>query len=118
MTLFIEPYRKPHEHMMVVQSLLLLESSRNETIYFLSTKDYFNSIPVYCKEKVNFIEIKNLHFSSRLQILDIFYFVFKYSRKLNPSRIILLSTKSYASLLIKIWTLFSSNRQNIPATSC
>lgn len=107
MTLFIEPYRKPHEHMMVVQSLLLLESHRGEQIYFISSEKYYNSIPEHCKNNVEFIKLTKFRSSSLLLIFNIFYLVFKYNLKLKPNRIILLSTKSYSSFLIKIWTLFS-----------
>lgn len=109
MTLFIEPYRKPHEHMMVVQSLLLLECSRNEKIYFVSTEKYFNSIPRHCTENVYFLDLKNSHVSGFLSIFQIFYLLIKYYYKLKPNRVILFSTKSYASLLIKIWTFFLFN---------
>jgi hypothetical protein len=113
MTIFIEPFRRPHEHMMVVQSFLLLESNRNNNIYLIATNDYFNSIPVHCTTNVKFIEIKNLYSSSLLRVLSIFFLVINFSWKFKPERIILLSTKSYSSLLIKLWTMISCNRQKI-----
>jgi len=113
MTLFIEPFRKPHEHMMVVQSLLKLESYRNKPIYFLSTQNYFDSIPEYCKKNVNFIELKNNSNSSLWLILKTLLVVLNYYYKLKPNRIFLLSTKSYSSLLLKIWTIIAFNKNYI-----
>jgi hypothetical protein len=108
MTIFIEPFRKPNEHMTFVTSLLYGEFSQNKRVVFYCSLDYYNSIPIEFRNKIIFKEI-NLSKSSIHLIFKIFKLtiqILNFYKNESEKKIFLLSSKSYSNLLLKIYSLF------------
>jgi hypothetical protein len=111
MIVFIEPLGKPFAHLSVVKSMLFAELnddlSSNE-ILFISSLDYFNSIPENFRNKLKFKEIK-VSQSSILNIFEIVLIVlsaFLNNWKIKNIKVYLLFSKSYSNIILKFLSFF------------
>lgn len=118
MIVFIEPLGKPYSHLAVVNALLFseLQKKNKEQILFISSLEYFRSIPFEYRDAVQFEEIK-IRNSSLFNIIDIVLiilsFLLKY-RKVSDLKIYLLFSKSYSNLILKILSfIILSKRKRI-----
>lgn len=109
MTIFIEPFRKPNEHMTFLVSLLYGELAQNKKVVFYASTDYYNSIPEEFRNKIEFREI-NLPNSSSDLILKIIKLTISILRKYKKEpgvKLFLLSSRAYSNIFLKIYSLFS-----------
>lgn len=115
MTIFIEPFRNPNEHMTFLLSLLYGELAQNKKVVFFSSIDYYNSIPEEFRNKIEFVEINstNLSNSSLNLILKIVKLTISISNKYKKElglKVFLLSSRSYSNLILKIYSLLFSGK--------
>ncbi len=110
MIIFIEPLGKPYNHMAVVKTFLFAcgKNFNDKKIYFVSSKEYFESIPVSFRENLIHISI-GLSNSTVVNIFKIIFttlkILFKY-RSSSGLQIFLLMSKSYSNLILKILSIF------------
>lgn len=112
MTVFIEPFRKPNEHMTFLLSLLHGELAQNKKVVFFSSVEYYNSIPEEFRNKIEFRAIDSPRSSLDL-ILKIVTLTVSISNTYKNElglKVFLLSSRSYSNLLLKIYSLFFSKR--------
>lgn len=106
MVVFIEPLGKPFAHLSVVKSMLFAELNddlNSNEILFISSLDYFNSIPENFRNKLKFKEIK-VSESSILNIFEIALIVisaFFNNWKIKNIKVYLLFSKSYSNIILK-----------------
>jgi glycosyltransferase involved in cell wall biosynthesis len=117
MIIFIEPLGKPYNHLAVVKSFLFAfgKNSKDKKILFVSSKEYFESIPIIFRENLNHVGIG----LSNSTIKNIFKIVFitlkilyKHRRSLDL-KIFLLMSKSYSNLILKILSIFILRKHKI-----
>lgn len=103
MIILIEPFARPFSHIIVVNSLVSgIAEHSNEKILFISTKEYFDTIPDHIKSKLIFQSITKKRFFSgnKLQIFLFLRFSEKY--KNEKPLVIFLSSKIFANIIIKL----------------
>jgi hypothetical protein len=111
MVVFIEPLGKPFAHLSVVKSMLFAELNddlNSNEILFISSLDYFNSIPENFRNKLKFKEIK-VSESSILNIFEIVFIVisaFFNNWKIKNIKVYLLFSKSYSNIILKFLSFF------------
>lgn len=112
MTIFIEPFRNPNEHMTFLLSLLYGELAQNNKVVFCSSIDYYNSIPQEFRNKIEFVEITSANSSSNLilKIVKVTISISNKYKKESGLKIFLLSSRSYSNLFLKMYSLFFSKR--------
>lgn len=108
MTIFIEPFRKPNEHMTFLVSLLYGELAQGKKVIFFSSIDYYNSIPDEFRNKIVFREIKSSNSSLDLiwSIVKITISISNKYKKEAGLKLFLLSSRSYSNLFLKMHSLF------------
>lgn len=112
MTVFIEPFRNPNEHMTFLLSLLHGELAQNKKVVFFSSVEYYNSIPEEFRNKIEFRAIDSPRSSLDL-ILKIVTLTVSISNTYKNElglKVFLLSSRSYSNLLLKSYSLFFSKR--------
>jgi len=118
MVVFIEPLGKPFAHLAVVKSMLFaeLESNNLNEVLFISSLEYFNSIPENFRNRLKFKEIK-VSKSSILNILEIVFIVlgaFFNNWRINNIKVYLLFSKSYSNIILKFLSfIFFSKRKRL-----
>ncbi|MBE0390227.1 hypothetical protein [Flavobacterium sp. PL002] len=112
MTIFIEPFRKPNEHMTFLVSLLYGELAQNKKVVFYATTDYYNSIPEEFRNKIEFREIKSPNSSSDLifKIIKLTISILRKYKKEPGVKLFLLSSRAYSNIFLKIHSLFFIKR--------
>jgi hypothetical protein len=111
MVVFIEPLGKPFAHLSVVKSMLFAELNNDRyssEILFISSLEYFNSIPENFRNKLKFKEIK-VSGSSILNIFEIALIVisvFFNNWKIINIKVYLLFSKSYSNIILKFLSFF------------
>jgi glycosyltransferase involved in cell wall biosynthesis len=117
MIIFIEPLGKPYNHLAVVKSFLFAfeKNSKDKKIHFVSSKEYFESIPIIFRENLNHVRI-GLSNSTIKNIFKIVFItlkiLFKHRRSLDL-KIFLLMSKSYSNLILKILSIFILRKHKI-----
>jgi hypothetical protein len=108
MTVFIEPFRNPNEHMTFLISLLYGELAQDKKVMFYSSVEYFNSIPEEFRNKIEFVEIQTANSSSDLilNVVKLTILVLKRYKKKPGLKVFLLSSRSYSNLILKFYSLF------------
>lgn len=112
MTVFIEPFRKPNEHMTFLVSLLYGELAQNKKVVFFSSSKYYNSIPEEFRNKIEFKEISSSNSSIDLifKIVKLTIFVLNQYKNESDIKVFLLSSRSYSNLFLKGYSLFFIKR--------
>lgn len=117
MIVFIEPLGKPYNHLAVVNPFLFAAAKnfKDEKILFVSSKDYFESIPIDFKENLihKNIKLSNSALSNIFKIVFITLKILFTYRKSNELKIYLLMSKSYSNLILKFFSLFILFKHNI-----
>jgi hypothetical protein len=118
MVIFVEPLGKPFSHMAVVKSLLYAELNKynSEKVLFISSLDYFNSIPEGFRTRLKF---KEIHVSKSsiyniFEIVSIIISAFYNNWKKGNIKVYLLFSKSYSNIILKFLSfLFLSKRKRL-----
>ena len=115
MTVFIEPFRNPNEHMTFLLSLFYGELAQNKKVVFFSSIGYYNSIPEEFRTKIEFIEIDSATSSLDLilKIVKVTVLISNKYQKEVGLKVFLLSSRSYSNLLLKIYSLFFNKRVSL-----
>lgn len=110
MIVFVEPLGKPFNHLAVVKPILLAvrKNIKDEKILFVSSKDYFESIPIEFRENLihKNIKLSNLALSNIFKIVFITLKILFTYRKSNKLKVYLLMSKSYSNLVLKFLSIF------------
>ncbi|WP_367757296.1 hypothetical protein [Flavobacterium sp. WC2430] len=112
MTIFIEPFRKPNEHMTFLVSLLYGELAQNKKVVFFSSIDYYNSIPEEFRNKIEFKEISTSNSSLHIifKIVKLTISILNTYKNESGVKVFLLSSRSYSNIFLKIHSLFLIKR--------
>jgi hypothetical protein len=118
MVIFVEPLGKPFAHLSVVKSLLYSELHKNNSdeILFISSLDYFNSIPEIFRDRLQFKESKvsNSSFFNIFEIVFIIIFAFCNNCRKQNIKVYLLFSKSYSNIILKLLSfIFLSNSKKL-----
>lgn len=105
MVIFVEPLGKPFAHLTVVKSLLYAElhKENSDEVLFISSLDYFNSVPEIFRSRLQFKEIKVSN-SSVYNIFEIVFMIisaFYNNWKKHNLKVYLLFSKSYSNIILK-----------------
>ena len=112
MTIFIEPFRKPNEHMTFLVSLLYGELAQNKKVVFYASTEYYKSIPEEFRNKIEFREIGSPNSSSDLilKIVKLTISILKKYKKESGVKLFLLSSRAYSNIFLKIHSLFFTKK--------